>query len=210
MRKIKNKDTKIKEKIVVRKVNENKPTYILSKCLLELPLAIKKVFNITTNEIFSYVKENKKIPYRSEVLKDEWYKGITICMNRWLKLAERLKIKREMLEIANSSYVTDEFVKCVSVNVAYIQEKFIKERLTNIDDPLVHTVTLIALISTIQQILGYKNLEMEKKDLKYMRWLTSTYTDMLCGVLHDIDSYHGFYLTTKSKKAVKYRRNKLD
>ena len=42
---------------------------------------------------------------------------------------------------------------------------------------------------------------MEKKDLKYMRWLTSTYTDMLCGVLHDIDSYHGFYLTTQIKKS---------
>lgn len=123
-------------------------------------------------------------------------------MNRWLKLTERLKIKREMLEITNSSYVTDEFVKCVSVNVAYVQEHFIKERLTKIDDdPLAHAVTLIALISTIQQILEYKNLEMEKKDLKYMRWLTSTYTDMLCGVLHDIDSYHGFYLTTQIKKS---------
>lgn len=175
---------------------------MLAKCLLELPLAIKRAFNVSSKEIYAYVKDNQKIPYKSEVLKEEWYTGLEICMNRWLKLTERLKIKREMLEIANSSYVTDEFVKCVSVNVAYVQEQFIKERLTKIDDdPLAHAVTLIALISTIQQILEYKNLEMEKKDLKYMRWLTSTYTDMLCGVLHDIDSYHGFYLTTKSKKS---------
>lgn len=202
MRKIKTQQNKIKEKIIVRKVNENKPTYVLAKCLLELPLAIKRAFNVSTQEIYAYVKDNKKIPYKSEVLKEEWYTGLEVCMNRWLKLTERLKIKREMLEIANSSYVTDEFVKCVSVNVAYVQEQFIKERLTKIDDdPLAHAVTLIALISTIQQILEYKNLEMEKKNLKYMRWLTSTYTDMLCGVLHDIDSYHGFYLTTQNKKS---------
>lgn len=190
MRKVK--PNKIKEKIIVKKVNENKPTYVLAKCLLELPLAIKKVFNITTTEIYAYVKDNQKIKYKSEVLKEEWYTGLEVCMNRWLKLAERLKIKREMLEIANSSYVTDEFVKCVSINVAYVQEQFIKERLTKIDDdPLAHAVTLIALISTIQQILEYKNLEMGKKDLKYMRWLTSTYTPTLCEVLHDIDGYHG-------------------
>lgn len=192
MRKIKTQQNKIKEKIVVRKVNENKPTYVLAKCLLELPLAIKKVFNITTNEIYAYVKDNQKIKYRSEVLKEEWYTGLEVCMNRWLKLAERLKIKREMLELTNTDYVTNEFIKCVSVNVAYIQEQFIKERLTKIDDdPLADAVTLIALISTIQQILEYKKLEMEKKDLKYMRWLTSTYTPTLCEVLHDIDGYHG-------------------
>ena len=196
MRKVKPQQNKIKEKIIVKKVNENKPTYVLAKCLLELPLAIKRAFNVSSKEIYAYVKDNKKIPYKSEVL------GLEVCMNRWLKLTERLKIKREMLEITNSSYVTDEFVKCVSINVAYVQEQFIKERLTKIDDdPLAHAVTLIALISTIQQILEYKNLEMEKKDLKYMRWLTSTYTDMLCGVLHDIDSYHGFYLTTQIKKS---------
>lgn len=192
MRKIKTQQNKIKEKIVVRKVNENKPTYVLAKCLLELPLAIKKVFNITTNEIYAYVKDNQKIKYRSEVLKEEWYIGLEVCMNRWLKLAERLKIKREMLELTNTDYVTNEFIKCVSVNVAYIQEQFIKERLTKIDDdPLADAVTLIALISTTQQILEYKKLEMEKKDLKYMRWLTSTYTPTLCEVLHDIDGYHG-------------------
>ena len=202
MRKVKPQQNKIKEKIIVKKVNENKPTYVLAKCLLELPLAIKKVFNITTTEIYAYVKDNQKIKYKSEVLKEEWYSGLEVCMNRWLKLTERLKIKREMVELTNTDYVTNEFIKCVSVNVAYIQEHFIKERLTKVDDdPLANAVTLIALISTIQQILEYKNLEMEKKDLKYMRWLTSTYTDMLCGVLHDIDSYHGFYLTTQNKKS---------
>lgn len=190
MRKIKT--NKIKEKIIVRKINENKPTYVLAKCLLELPLAIKKVFNITTTEIYAYVKDNQKIKYKSEVLKEEWYSGLEVCMNRWLKLTERLKIKREMVELTNTDYVTNEFIKCVSVNVAYIQEHFIKERLTKVDDdPLANAVTLIALISTIQQILEYKKLEIEKKDLKYMRWLTSTYTPTLCEVLHDIDGYHG-------------------
>lgn len=190
MRKVK--QPKIKEKVIVRKINENKPTYVLAKCLLELPLAIKKVFNITTTEIYAYVKDNQKIKYKSEVLKEEWYSGLEVCMNRWLKLTERLKIKREMVELTNTDYVTNEFIKCVSVNVAYIQEHFIKERLTKVDDdPLANAVTLIALISTIQQILEYKKLEIEKKDLKYMRWLTSTYTPTLCEVLHDIDGYHG-------------------
>lgn len=60
MRKIKTQQNKIKEKIIVRKVNENKPTYVLSKCLLELPLAIKRAFNVSSKEIYDYVKDNQK------------------------------------------------------------------------------------------------------------------------------------------------------
>lgn len=204
MRKIKNKDTKLKDKQIIKIFNENAPYYLIVRAMLELPLAIRMVFNISRQEQLDYAKKGVKITYKSELLKDEWYKGITACMNRWLKFSERVKVIKADLDLAMTKYVEDRYVQAMVLQCAAIQSKFIKEKMNKIDDnPMAQAVTLVANLYTIDMLLNEKSLsdKIKSNDLKYMRWLCSTYRNTLGAILYDIDSYKGYYTLNKQKGA---------
>lgn len=149
-------------------------------------------------------KKGVKITYKSELLKDEWYKGITACMNRWLKFSERVKVIKADLDLAMTKYVEDRYVQAMVLQCAAIQSKFIKEKMNKIDDnPMAQAVTLVANLYTIDMLLNEKSLsdKIKSNDLKYMRWLCSTYRNTLGAILYDIDSYKGYYTLNKQKGA---------
>lgn len=196
MRKIKVKTDKLKDKHIAKIYNENKAYYLLTRCMLELPLAIRVVFGISKNTMLDYVKNNVKIEYKSELLKDEWYKGLTTCLNRWLKLSERVKVPIKDFDISMTKYVEDRYVKAMTLQVVSIQEKYIKERVHYDDNPMAQACTLVALLYMIDMLLQHDKLDsIAPKDLKYMRWLCSTYRNTLGAILYDIDSYKGYCYT---------------
>lgn len=160
-----------------------------------------QVFNISKQSMLDYIHKGVKIEYKSDLLKEEWYKGLTTCINRWLKLSKRVKVPTKVLDISMNKYIGEIYVEAMTLQVASIQKRYIKEHVHRINDnPMVEACALVALLYMIDMLLNHDKLELiQPKDLKYMRWLCSTYRNTLGAILYDIDSYKGYIVIHSTK-----------
>jgi len=192
MRKLKVKNDKLKAKHIVNILNENKEYYLLLRCLCELPTMIKLVFKVSSNDLKKYINEKVKIKYNSELIKDCWYRGLNECLNRWLKLCDRIRVDKEDIAFVQTKPVTDFFVQNIGSIICDFQI-LLNEKIK--EDNLRNVIMLISVIRAIILCTRDRNKllkHFEKKDVKYIRWLLTTYQNVFAGMLYDMQNYEGY------------------
>lgn len=191
MRKLKPKNDKLKAKHIINILNENKKYYLLLRCLCELPSMIKVVFGVSSNELKKYINEKVKINYKSNLIKDCWYPGLNECLNRWLRLCNRIRVPKEDIEFVQTKPVTDFFVQNIGSIICDFQI-LLSEKIK--EDSLRNVIMLISVIRAIILCTRDRNellKHFEKNDVKYIRCLLTTYQDVFAGMLYDMQNYEG-------------------
>lgn len=198
MRKLKVKNDKLKAKHIVNILNENKEYYLLLRCLCELPTMIKLVFKVSSNDLKKYINEKVKIKYNSELVKECWYPGLTEALNRWLRLCNNIKVPKEDIEFVQNKQVTDFFVQNIGSIICDFQ-LLLNEQVK--EDKLRDVIMLISVIRAIILSTRDRNKLLEhldKKDIKYIRWLLTTYQNVFAGMLYDMQNYEGYCYKKKA------------
>ena len=198
MRKLKVKNDKLKTKHIVNILNENKEYYLLLRCLCELPSMIKVVFGVSSNELKKYINEKVKINYNSSLVKECWYPGLNECLNRWLKLCDRIRVDKEDIAFVQTKPVTDFFVQNIGSIICDFQ-LLLNEKIK--EDSLRDVIMLISVIRAIILSTRDRNKLLEhldKKDIKYIRWLLTTYQNVFAGMLYDMQNYEGYCYKKKA------------
>lgn len=192
MRKLKPKTDKLKSKHIINALNDNKEYYLLLRCLCELPSMIQVVFGLSRNDLRKYITEKVKINYNSELIKDCWYRGLNECLNRWLKLCDRIRVDKEDIAFVQTKPVTDFFVQNIGSIICDFQ-LLLNEKIK--EDKLRDVIMLISVIKAIILCTRDRNKllkHFEKKDVKYIRWLLTTYQNVFAGMLYDMQNYEGY------------------
>lgn len=198
MRKIKSKTDKLKSKHIINALNDNREYYLLLRCLCELPSMIQVVFGLSRHDLRKYITNKVKINYNSELIKDCWYRGLNECLNRWLKLCDRIRVDKEDIAFVQTKPVTDFFVQNIGSIICDFQ-LLLNEQVK--EDKLRDVIMLISVIKAIILCTRDRNKllkHFEKKDVKYIRWLLTTYQNVFAGMLYDMQHYEGYCYKKKA------------
>ena len=152
---------------------------------------IKVVFGVSSNELKKYINEKVKINYKSNLIKDCWYPGLNECLNRWLRLCNRIRVPKEDIEFVQTKPVTDFFVQNIGSIICDFQI-LLSEKIK--EDSLRNVIMLISVIRAIILCTRDRNellKHFEKNDVKYIRCLLTTYQDVFAGMLYDMQNYEG-------------------